>query len=209
MARSMPESATQAYLPLLRMAADRELLKSDARKTAARLHIEKEIFPVQSGDAIKYFEYLLNIEIKRRKGEYADFLRALTPLTVDLMWNILKKQCGIDPDKYTYISKRDGGKRWDRHKLAGSEVDDTLQEAFSYDFKYGPVYSSSMEPLIKRFASDDAVKEAAQNLRKIDSVRNTPAHEMLCYRRIHQERNRIYKQPDCRDIQEGFTLCRI
>lgn len=175
-AKTMPGQMTKEYLPLLEMAADRELLKySDALRKASKIHLPEEVFPVRSGDAIKYFEYLLNVEIKRRKGEYADFLRALTPLIADLMWDILKKQCGIDLKDYTDI--RNEHRKWSRSKLAGTAVEKALQEKY-YNFRYDAVYSSQTECLINYFSKNPAVTDTVHTLRKIDSVRNTPAHEI-------------------------------
>lgn len=177
-AKLMPGQITRQYMPLLKMAENRELLDySRAMTKAAKYHLPKEVFPVQSSDAIKYFEYLLNVEIKRRKGEYADFLRALTPLIADLMWNILKKQCGIDLDDYIYIDDNNV-KKWDRKKLTGSKIERPLQERYHYNFRGGMISSDHMDCIINYISKDPSVKRTAHTLRQIDSVRNIPAHQI-------------------------------
>lgn len=46
------------------------------------------------------FEYTLILDLKVKRGEYADFLRAITPLSVDLLEMVLAEFCDIDITKY-------------------------------------------------------------------------------------------------------------
>lgn len=60
----------------------------------------------------KYFEYALNLKIRLKKGEYVDFIRAVTPIIVDMFELILRKQCGIKVDDYC-----------DKYKKMGKQFD--------------------------------------------------------------------------------------
>ena len=46
------------------------------------------------------FEYALILDLKLKRGEYADFVRAITPLGVDLLELIIEQYCGIDIEQY-------------------------------------------------------------------------------------------------------------
>ena len=50
-----------------------------------------DCFPVKSGNERKYFEYALNLDIKLKRKEYADFIRAISPLIADMFEIVLKK----------------------------------------------------------------------------------------------------------------------
>lgn len=52
-------------------------LLSEVSKSVAAINFPK--LPVKSSENQKYFEYALNLDIKIRKREYADFIRAITP----------------------------------------------------------------------------------------------------------------------------------
>jgi len=43
------------------------------------------------------FEYALGMQIKLKNGEYVDFIRAITPILVDLFELVLKVQCKHQP----------------------------------------------------------------------------------------------------------------
>lgn len=71
------------------------------------------------------FEYALGMQIKLKNGEYVDFIRAITPILVDLFELVLKVQCKIDINNYCkWITKRDGTKlrRWDIKNCAGQRL---------------------------------------------------------------------------------------
>lgn len=46
------------------------------------------------------FEYMLSLDLKVKRGEYADFIRAITPLGVDLLEIVLEQFCDIDITQY-------------------------------------------------------------------------------------------------------------
>lgn len=92
------------------------------------------------------FEYALSLDLKIRRGEYADFIRAITPLGVDLLEMVIKEFCNIDIQKYY---TRTGFRTWDRYKLENTEMLDIVKGSY-LEFKYGPVYSSQLNNIVQK-----------------------------------------------------------
>ena len=176
-AKTMPAVYTVAYIDLLEMGAYRILLNfGEVDKLLKRQKLYN--LPIRSSDSRKYFEYALNLNVKLQRKEYADFVRAVTPLIVDLLEMALKKQEKIDVNDYCY--KDNTIRKWSRGKLDGTAVLEKLNEAYSVGFSYGPVYSDHLNTLIQEFSSDARLKTLADNLRKMEiSIRNLAAHNIV------------------------------
>ena len=88
--------------------------------------------PLNPQEQSERFEYALNMNIKLIKNEYADFVRSITPIVVDLYELVLKKQFDVNLDDYTISIRMPKGKsrkQWDSNKLKG-KIGDILNEAF-------------------------------------------------------------------------------
>jgi len=135
--------------------------------------------PVRSSAERMIFEYALNLDIRLKKGEYADFIRALTPIIVELFELILKKQCKIDVNDYCYIDKK-GLRKWSQEKLNNTEILVALNDAFMGNFKYGDVYSVHIKSLIERFTDNADLKKLVNDIREVEEkIRNDAAHDMI------------------------------
>ena len=135
--------------------------------------------PVRSSAERMIFEYALNLDIRLKKGEYADFIRALTPIIVELFELILKKQCKIDINDYCYIDKK-GLRKWSQEKLNNTEILVALNDAFMGNFKYGDVYSVHIKSLIERFTDNADLKKLVNDIREVEEkIRNDAAHDMI------------------------------
>ena len=181
-AKAMPSEATKKYLCLLQLAEARILLDFT---TVDRLLPRCGSFslPVQNKEKRKYFEYALNLHIKQKRSEYPDFIRAITPLIVDLFEIILKEQCDLDIREFTLIDKKKGDKngilKWDKNKLKGTDVLKKLEQEFG-NFKYGPVYSSHLQLLINAYSKNNNMKTPAKELRSVEEkIRNLAAHQII------------------------------
>ena len=167
---------TKTYEKLLEIACAR--LEMDLPKlNALTKTIDTDIIPIKSGNSQKYFEYALNMDIKRKKGEYADFVRAITPLIVDVFALMLKNVCKIDISELTY----DHPPKWDEKKLKLKypDIDNLLRASFT-NFHYGPIYSSALEKIILAYSSEDKLKNTIKKLRSVEqNVRNRAAHEIV------------------------------
>lgn len=127
-AKSMNSEYTKNYLDLIDMAAKRELFDFKGVDQLIR-KTDYDCVPVKGGDSRKAFEYALSVQLKWNKRQYADFLRALTPLIVDLFEDVLKEIGGkAEVEQYTYIRLDEGKKirKWDMKKLSGTETFETL-----------------------------------------------------------------------------------
>lgn len=175
--RTLPPEKTETYGLLLEMANTRMLLDfTKARKIAAQSGME--CFPVRSGNEIKYFEYVMNLDIKLRKKEYVDFIRGITPIIVDMLELILKTELGIVIDDYCKIS-HDNIRVWDRHKLTGTKVLSALQKKFP-DFEYKNIYSVHLVSIITELSENDNLKKLVKELRAVEkNIRNLAAHEIV------------------------------
>lgn len=120
------------------------------------------------------FEYMLALDLKVKRGEYADFIRAITPLGVDLLEIVLEQFCNIDITQYYMRNQRN----WDRNRLKG-EIMEILNQKFS-PFRYGPVYSSHLLEIIQKKCTDALMLQRVQELVDIEQkVRNVAAHNIV------------------------------
>lgn len=177
-AQTMPSEYTAGYLELLKMADARLLLDSE---TVDKILTENNVFrlPLRSGDGRSDFEYALILDVKLKRGEYADFIRAITPLIVDLFEVVLKKQCRIDVNSYCSMKKK--VREWDEMKLHGTDVLRKLEAGYSSGkFKTGPVYSDHLKILIEAYSRESQLKQLAEKLRDVErKIRNLAAHEIV------------------------------
>lgn len=176
-----------AYV-LLQIADSRVKLNS---KKISKLMQKKEydIYPVKEGNKQKIFEYALVLKIKLDREEYADFIRGITPIVVDLLEMILKKECGINLNDYCMDDKKKGkqwdkekGKRWDEKKLKAAGLFQILDEEYKEKggFRAGLVYSNHIVKLICRKSGDNVLKSKLEEIAEIESkARNMAAHEIV------------------------------
>lgn len=123
------------------------------------------------------FEYTLALELKLHRGEYADFVRAITPLGVDLLELVITEYCGIDIAQYYFGKNAD--KKWKKGKLEGSELLNLLKGDYE-EFRFGPVYSSQLNNLIKAKCEDELLKQRVQELVEVErNARNLAAHNVV------------------------------
>ena len=180
MAEGMPAYATARYLPYLRFAEARKRLDSDV---ANRYHeLARTFIPVRQGDTMKLVEYALELDLKRRRGEYADFLRALTPLFAELLIGVLKSTFEIDISGYSV--QENAGWRWDSERLQGTRVLGGLERAGIIIDGNPFVISRHLVALIDAKAGNrEEVRALRQNIGDIRgvevSVRNLVAHQVV------------------------------
>lgn len=169
---------TDAYL-LIKVADNRVKLNSSENR---KLLSEKNynIFPIQAGNQHKLFEYALVLQMKIQKGEYADFVRGITPIIIDLLEVILRIQCKFELDDYT--NKERGMRTWNIDKLKKADVLEILNDKFSKSggFKGGIIYSSAIGSIIQYKTKDEVLKQKVIDIVKVESqVRNIAAHEII------------------------------
>lgn len=139
-----------------------------------------DILPVRDSDHIKIFEYAMLVWLKIQRGEYADFVRSLTPLIINLETMILKKECKLDLEKLTTLDGKNKEKmyRWDKKSMnqENPRILKVLNEKYGV-FKFGPVYSAHINVLIQAFSRDMDLKEELEIIEKLEKeIRNIAAH---------------------------------
>lgn len=136
-----------------------------------------EIFPVSGEEKQKLFEYALVLQIKVQKEEYADFVRGITPIVVDLLENILKNDSNVELKKL--CKDKSNVPVWDENKLKRTPYIDILNRKFG-TFRYGPVYSSHVAELIDKLSKNAEIKRDVAQIGYIEKkVRNIAAHEIV------------------------------
>lgn len=184
-------SASDAYRDYLEFAKNRLMLNySETNKFISKNNLKGSVYsPLHNSTDRKYFEYLLSLDIKIKKLQYADFMRAVTPIILDLMLMICKEQEKIDIVDKLCTTKKKGDYldiRWSEEKFVMADEDDKKTkvikvikeniEGFIYD---GFLYSSQLERILLELLQDENVKAVVKNLRMIDKERNTVAHQMV------------------------------
>ena len=175
------EEADSDYIKMLEMAKYR--LRLDFKNSdCIDRQFKESFFPVKSGDERKYYEYMLSLIIKKKKHQYADFLRALTPLILDLFSLILTNECKIKLDDLTYIDKKNGGVKWDKTKLSNlrPDIDSILMNEYQY-FNYNYVLSDHLKSIITALVPDNVkLIELIEKIRSVEvSIRNLAAHQII------------------------------
>ena len=184
-AETMPVRVTEKYIDLIRMAAAR--LQFDLN-TVLKLETKTGLrcLPIRSGDAIRRFEYALNLQIKLEKQEYADFIRAITPLIVDLFEQVLKEKCSFNVDDYCRPANKAKNipRKWDISRFEANEIGLKALQALDNEyamkgFTPGPVYSDHLKVIIDAFSTDEGLKKVVGELRGVEAnIRNLAAHEL-------------------------------
>ena len=174
----------------LKMSVDRYLMKRSVdyyMKEGVKFSL-----PVQNSKYRDYFEYALVMMLKLKRGEYADYIRAITPLIMDLFELVLEKQCQLRLADYCEdrikrnnpvsgnMKKKRMVKMWDRKKLEGTRVLDVLNEAYVSGFEYSWVKSDHLRYIIDAYVDDEKLKKLITNIRDAENaIRNLAAHEIM------------------------------
>ncbi len=174
------------YMKLIRVAEERELLDMDAVEKELETNHLKELYrlPIREGEKRDIFEYALVMQIRLRRGEYADFIRAISPILYRLYKRIMKKKLGICLEKY--VSGTETKAVWDLKKLSGDmvgkEILKILEGAYKSGdgFRCGNVYPVHMQKIIQAKSDDKELKKLVGELREAEEkVRNQAAHQIV------------------------------
>ena len=175
-AMELPKEETETYLSLIKAGEYRLMLDGKQVDTVLKNENEWNV-PIFTDPQRQRFEYALFLNIKQKKGEYADFLRAMTPLVVDLFELVLQKECGINIDTYCSHGKI---RKWNIFKLNNTPILNVLNNAYASGFRQGPVYSDHLKVLIEAYSNDGVLINLVKRLRDVEeNVRNLAAHEIM------------------------------
>lgn len=201
-AEEIKTELSEKAFEMLQFANYRVNLDEDNMKILPQVY-NKEFIPVNSSEMRRIFEYILILDLKRKRGEYADFIRALSPIFVNIATKILNYRCGIRIENFlgSKQEKQYGAKKKNTNKYSSGEwnivqlsvgrnakgdIDPVATEIFSYlqneynPFNGGFVSYEHLVKLIEHFLEEQTdIVEAAKKLRQIEKeLRNTAAHEI-------------------------------
>lgn len=179
-AKEIEDELSNEAMRLLRIADERVKLNQGYISVNLPKGDPYHLFPVREENRKRIFEYALVLQMKVTKQEYADFIRGITPIVVDLLENILKNHCHVNIDKYCFIDKHDNVRKWSRKKLYDTEILDILNARFTPSFKYGPVYSAALDAIIQAKCTNEDLKNKVSEILEVEkNVRNLAAHEII------------------------------
>ena len=193
----MPLNTNVTYVKLLKSAAERKQLNDQKMLVVLREIGEDQntVFrPIKNDEMRTLFEYVLTLDIRQKRGEYGDFVRALTPPITELFIKVLEKYASINISEYYHFSS-DKKKRWKLEKINGTRMEQVMSRFLiwnknqkKYDTQPGRyvgvnneyIQSTQLLNLIKEYATDEEIVRLCETLRHVeDEVRNRVAHEMV------------------------------
>lgn len=177
LADSMKEMLSDEFLELIHAADERYKLNFRKSKAVFSKYGHK-ILEVETTGLTEIAEYLLILDLKVKREEYADFLRAITPLIADLFEMILRHSCGFKVDDYSSVSNN--VRKWDLNKLRNNTtVISALNNNYGGYFRSEPIYSSAMQIIIETLSTDSKLTSICNELRSSEEkLRNIAAHEI-------------------------------
>lgn len=140
-----------------------------------------DMFPIKNEPAKTIFEYILSLRLKVLRREYADFIRAISPVLTDLFEQYVNNKTDISLKNDLCYKNSKGVFIMSKEKLLSKG----LYKNFIKEFEAGifedrPLSAVNIIPLIIIKSDDDMVKNYALNLRKVEaSVRNIVAHQIV------------------------------
>lgn len=175
------EMFSAKFKELLSAAASRLKLETYARTIFIQKYNIKGIFSTVP-ECINVAEYLHLLRIKILKEEFADFMRSITPVLVDVFILYLKNKCSFDTASYT---KTDGNGvyRWDISNLSASVLA-ALNRKYKHKggFKQdSEVNSDSLSVIIDELSPETEAKAITDTLRnRVEKqLRNKAAHTII------------------------------
>lgn len=190
-------NADGTYVKLLKAAAERKQLNDQnmLRELREAGESQNPVFrPIKNDEMRMLFEYVLTLDIRQKRGEYGDFVRALTPPITELFIKILEKDSSINIAEY-YHYNEEKKKRWTLEKITGTRIETVMSRYLkwndiskSYEARPGRVQvvdkeyiqSTQLLNLIKEYVTDEETVKLCETIRYVeDVVRNRVAHEMV------------------------------
>ncbi len=135
-------------------------------------------------------EYFMLLELKVRKKEYLDFLRGVTPLILEVFYNMAKKELKTDLTEYTDHPRNKYN--WNIGKLRNSVLDGMFDQKSQYHKNPRPmkggtypvnyVLSWHISNLAENLSNDSKLVRRTIKIREFEEeVRNLAAHTMTSF----------------------------
>lgn len=145
-----------------------------------------DFIPVKDMAVKPLVEYTLGLAIKQKREEYSDFIRAISPILLDLYDMILQQECGINITKNYGIKKFDSRTNvsryvWDLDKVNGNaDLKKIFSNAYPGGLRAGDITNDNLRKLITTLCENADTVEKVESIEAVERwVRNPAAHEIV------------------------------
>lgn len=182
-AESIKELINEELIKLLEAGARRLNLETGRASMLAQ-QVGYNLLPIPSKKDSRerdIFEYYLMLEIKLKRGELADFVRAVSPLLTDMFELYLERKCGININSFCKINNKNGVKiREFNRELFCEELLQFMDDYFKPLRDREIPATANLLPLILLKGKEKKAIELAKELREFEKrVRNVAAHQII------------------------------
>ena len=180
--KMMPEKYTAEYNHLVEYAYKRMTLDYLGVCRLEREYGIPSFIPVKDDHARPAVEYALSLFVKVSSGNYADFIRGMTPLILEVFVLNVEKITGVNPYDVCEYNEQRKSYIWSEEKLVNNPKTagwiDVWGKKFDGGFQAGVISSQPLLFLIMEYGKDDE-KNVANSLRWVEvAVRNIAAHQI-------------------------------
>lgn len=177
---------------LLKAARHRKNMElKEAKKESEKA--DYNLFPIQSGDALDIFEYLLLLRLQQESGQLMDFIRGVSPALTRLFLAFLKEKCQRDvtqefceADRYEpahYILRRE------KIRARDAELLNFYDSIYPSGFRDSDLSCATLLPMILfdcrpegRSSNSEAIKRVERLRLAEKKIRNPAAHNIVAIR---------------------------
>lgn len=164
----------------------------------------REFVPEPESDHAMLVEYLLNLDVKLRKRQFADFIRAITPAIFSILIEYVENLYHLPLS--SFCVQKNGIWYMNRRKMR--RTDPRLLEGLDQEygnFKENPASSEYLSKIIELKQSPDT--ENVLELRNVEKkIRNYAAHEIMTVTEEKIERDTGVKPEEILKIMESLAI---
>lgn len=184
LAENMEGALSRKAVLYLKAAERRNLLDiSGAQKLLGKE--TQDVLQIAVGEEKDIIEYLINLNIKLRKRQYADYIRAITPVVLDILLVYMRKKYGISEEKFCVKKgkKKKGKKVWylsiNKMQKSAPDILAILKRKYPM-LKENPLSSDYVSEIILAKEEDLKVISSIEKIREVEKeIRNYAAHEIV------------------------------
>lgn len=179
LAENMEGALSRKAVLYLKAAERRNLLDiSGAQKLLGKE--TQDVLQIAVGEEKDIIEYLINLNIKLWKRQYADYIRAITPVVLDILLVYMRKKQGVSEEKFC-VRSRKGIWYLNINKMEKSAPDILAILKRKYPMlKENPLSSDYVSEIILAKEEDLKVISSIEKIREVErEIRNYAAHEIV------------------------------
>lgn len=169
LAETLSKTPSERFQGCLNIAIARNKLDLNVIKSKKKKYSVENWFPIVADRDMKEYEYLLAMQVKLERKQYADFVRDITPIFASLSERVLKQDC-----KISFLDI--GDKKNDKWRLSKEK----LHKLGINICKEDVIYTHYVLEIIERKSSNSTLKKLLSEIRDVEkNIRNLAAHELV------------------------------